>query len=190
MATGVQSRASRAGGLLLACLAGLAGLGVLGRWVFRSAGRIHVAIISGYVGVMLVGIALVVGMIAWERRHPPVIKRPGGPDKDSREAHLDALRDGLRSASQPLTRVYRARIHEQVRRYVRSGAGWSQDGTGEGPLLFVVHPDGGEPYWIRCNRLVEAEKYCRRQHSIPFEIAPWTLPEPSWSQVRLVDLIG
>jgi hypothetical protein len=189
MPTEVQGR-SRWAWIVAASLVGGAALAGLGWGWTMGNERFVVAVTIGALLIpMLVGVALVVGMVLWEKWNPPEFLPANDPHMN-REAHLDALRDGLRRANQPIARAYRSRIRQQVDAYIRSRTGRRQDDRDEGPLLFVVEPEEGDPYWIRCNRLIEAEKYCRRQHADTFKIAPWTLPEPAWSQVRLVDLIG
>jgi hypothetical protein len=134
-------------------------------------------------------------------RYAVVVKAP--PRNDD----LEFLRDQLQDIGRPQVSAMQERLYEQVRAYVRGNATEPVDlphaaeprgGGAQGAArargvqaegrLFVVIPKESDPYWLGCNRAVEAMKYCRRVHTEGFEIALWVRPVPRGG--RFVDLIG
>lgn len=122
----------------------------------------------------------------------------------AREAHLSFLRTYLKETGANQTSEHLAKLYNQIRVYVRDttsepvdlpeipggylGLGTLSRKRSVSHRVFVVVPRDGDPYWLACNRPVEAMKYCRRVHPGGFGIALWTKPVPR--AVRLVDLIG
>jgi hypothetical protein len=155
-------------------------------------------------GVHLAVIAMFARLVYLEDQHRKRcalrLVRAGDPD---REQHLQFLRGYLREAGHGQTRDHLARLYNQIRVYVRDGTAEPIDLPdlpgglrGLAPLrrrgvsgrVFVVVPRDADPYWLACNRPIEAMKYCRRVHADGFGIALWSKPVPRG--VRLVDLIG
>lgn len=122
----------------------------------------------------------------------------------AREAHLSFLRTYLKESGASQTNEHLARLYNQIRVYVRDntqepidlpeipgghlGLATLSRRRSVSHRVFVVVPNDADPYWLACNRPVEAMKYCRRVHPGGFGIALWTKPVPR--AVRLVDLIG
>lgn len=149
---------------------------------------------------------LFLGLLRAEARRPrAVARRPGSSQKEARSKHIEALGDFMRLMNRNSLNAYQAQVYARVRAYVNDQSGPLHEPLDAGPdhggatsasrepvpgmgHLFVVVPRAGDPYWIRCNRAIEAMKYCRRVHPTGFDVAVWARPLPE--RVKLVDLIG
>ena len=164
--------------------------------------------LDAVVPMALVGASIVLTLLLFveilreEARRPRVVaRRSGFTKKDARAEHIEALGDFMRLSNRDSQSAYRAQVFARVRAYMNDQSGRlhdhldpnattsatreSEPGMGH---LFVVVPRADDPYWIRCNRAVEAMRYCRRVHPTGFDVAFWEKPLPA--RVKLVDLIG
>lgn len=88
-----------------------------------------------------------------------------------------------RSSSEYWERI--ARSHTSRRKV--SPASQESEGVA-GERIYVVVPKDAESYWLRCNREVEARRYCQRIHLEGYDLENWTQPVPNGT--RFVCLIG
>lgn len=159
------------------------------------------------VGAHAVVIAMFLRLATVEQRHRRQAALRLIPHGDpNREEHLRFLREYLREVGGNQTREHLGKLYNHIRVYVQDGTAEPTElpevpggflGAGLGILrrhgsvshrIFVVVPRDDDPYWLACNRPVEAMKYCRRVHPGGFGIALWNRPVPR--AVRLVDLVG
>lgn len=191
-----------------AAVAGLLGWGLaLHRWAGAPAELIVVAASQLLVLLMFARLARREERRREEQRREAERRARRGPPPTPRDRDLTELRDLLRDAGRRRSDAARDALYDQVRAYVRDAAegrplDFPDPAELRGGLLhdrarhasapsgrtFVVVPREADPYWLRCNRPVEAMKYARRVHPDGFEIALWIKPLPRG--VRLVDLIG
>jgi hypothetical protein len=141
------------------------------------------------------------------RRRRNEARRPSNSGRTKRSEHFETLRDFMRQTTRASLDAYRSKLYARVRSYMNSRDGQILDDSRSAPLheeerpggrghgsrtvlasLFVVLPQDDDPYWVRCNRPVEALRYCRRVHPEGFDVVVWKEPLPRL--VRFVDLIG
>jgi hypothetical protein len=94
-----------------------------------------------------------------------------------------------------LVSLFRRTSSDYWERIARSHASRRREGPASqemvgvaGERIYVVVPKDAESYWLRCNREVEARRYCQRIHLEGYDLEDWTQPVPHGT--RFVCLIG
>jgi hypothetical protein len=176
-------------------------LAIVGWWRHFEEHRYGIVIVGANAAVVAMFLRLAYLEDLHRKRCALRLVPMGDPD---REEHLRFLRGHLRETTHSQTRDQLAKLYNHIRVYVRDGNIEPLDLPDPPPGLrglapltrrravsnrtFVVVPRNADPYWLACNRPIEAMKYCRRVHADGFGIALWSRPVPRG--VRLVDLIG
>lgn len=176
-------RRAALGAIVLATLAGLGSqLPPLHFWTFLLA---------------LAALASPVLLLREIARHNAKIRRIESYAKakrSERSDHLDpnfhAVRSALLQSSQAYWNALAAQKFKTAshrKSQASPGLDPSQDQP-PGARNYIIKPKDAEAYWLRCNRHIEANRYCQRVHPNGYEIALWD--DDLHAGMKLVDLIG